>query len=85
MSGCVYLCLQVGGDCVKNFCTFHVSQGSCWGTGNRISDWEQNSWFTFCLFFIFFCLNLLNVFYFTEIVKLFGGDKIMQKVLYLQR
>ena len=85
MSGCVCLCLEVGGDCVKNFCTFHVSRGGCWGTGDRILDWEQNSWFTFCLFFIFFWLNLSNVFYLIELVKFSGGDKIMQKVLHLQR
>ena len=84
----VYVCVrdgglggrkQVGVDWTKNFVLFMV-HGSCWGTENRILDF---SWFIFCWFLIFSCLNLSNDFHLTKIAKFFGGDKTMQKVLYL--
>ena len=59
-----------------------------WFTGwrlvrrSRILDFL---WTAFCWFLIFLCLNLSNDFYLTKVVvKLFGGDKIMQMVLHLQ-
>ena len=64
----------------KNFVLF-MDHGGCLGTENRILDF---SLFTFSWFLIFFCLNLSNDFHLTKIAKFFGGNKIMQKVLYLQ-
>ena len=31
-----------------------------------------------------FCQNLTNYFYLTKVAKFFGGDKVMQMLLYLQ-
>ena len=71
---------KVGGDWAKNFVLFMV-HGGCRETENRILDF---SWCPFCWFLIFFCLNLSKNFHLTKITKFFGGDKMMQKVLYLQ-
>ena len=90
MSGSVCFCVcvcgrgrsrkQVGGDRGMNFVLFMVHGGS-WGTEDRILDFFG---FIFCWFLIFFCLYLWNDSHLKKIVKFFGGDKIVQKELYLQ-
>ena len=65
----------------KEFCIYLGLRGGGWGRGNNILDFSCS---TFCWFMIQFCQNLTNYFYLTKVAKFFGGDKVMQMLLYLQ-